>query len=100
MEPHKVLSPLPKQRPAGQMLVKTKTFTKRLSDVSSLSAGSSGYQADTSSIGTGSRSSSKRLSDVSGLTKGSSKGGSSGYEADTSSIGTGSGSSSKRDRLR
>ena len=60
MEPHKVLSPLPKQRPAGQMLVKTKTFTKRLSDVSSLSAGSSGYQADTSSIGTGSGSSSKR----------------------------------------
>ena len=58
MEPHKVLSPLPKQRPAGQ--VKTKDLTKRLPDVSSLSAGSSGYQADTSSIGTGSGSSSKR----------------------------------------
>ena len=77
-----------------------KEFTKRLSDVSGLSEGSSRYQADTSSIGTGSNSSSKRLSNVSGLSKGSSKGGSSGYEADTSSIGTGSGSSSKRDRLR
>ena len=60
VEPHKVLSPLPKQLPAVQMLVKTKDLTKRLSGVSSLSAGSSGYQADTSSIGTGSGSSSKR----------------------------------------
>ena len=38
----------------------TKDLTKRLSDVSGLSAGSSGYQADTSSIGTGSGSSSNR----------------------------------------
>ena len=60
IEPHKVLSPLPKQLPVVQMLVKTKDLTKRLSDVSSLSAGSSGYQADTSSIGTGSGSSSKQ----------------------------------------
>ena len=60
IEPHKVLSPLPKQLPSVQMLVKTKDLTKRLSDVISLSAGSSGYQADTSSIGTGSGSSSKQ----------------------------------------
>ena len=72
-----------------------KDVTKRLSDVSGLSEGCSRYQADTSSIGTGSSSSSKRLSDVSGLSKGSS-----GYEADISSIRTGSASSSKRDRLR
>ena len=69
IEPHKVLSPLPKQLPAVQTLVKSKVLppfgldldlTKRLSDVSSLSSGSSGYQANTSSIGTGSSSSSKR----------------------------------------
>ena len=60
IEPHKDLSPLPKQLPAVQMSVKTKDLTKRLSDVSSLSAGSSGYQADTSSIGTASSNSSKR----------------------------------------
>ena len=41
-------------------LMNTKGLTKRLSDVSGLSAGSSGYQADTSSIGTGSGSSSNR----------------------------------------
>ena len=60
IEPHKDLSPLPKQLPAVQMSVKTKDLTKRLSDVSSLSAGSSGYQANTSSIGTASSSSSQR----------------------------------------
>ena len=52
IEPHKVLSPLPKHLPALQML-KTKDLTKRLSDVSSLSA--------SSSIGTGSSSSSDRI---------------------------------------
>ena len=41
-------------------LMTTKDLSKRLSDVSGLSAGSSGYQADTSSIGTGSGSSSNR----------------------------------------
>ena len=92
IEPHKVLSPLPKHLPALQMLVKTKDVTKRLSDVSSLSAGSSGYQADTSLK---TKDLTKRLSDVSSLSAGSS-----GYQADTSSIGTGSGSSSKQDRSR
>ena len=53
IEPHKVLSPLPKHLPALQMLVKTIDVTQRLSDVSSLSA--------SSSIGTGSSSSSDRI---------------------------------------
>ena len=82
IEPHKVLSPLPKHLPALQMLVKTKDVTKRLSDVSSLSAGSSGYQADTSLK---TKDLTKRLSDVSSLSA-------------SSSIGTGSSSSS--DRIR
>ena len=72
IEPHKVVSPLPKQLPAVQIDVFVEPhkvlppfrldldLTRRLSDVSSLSAGSSGYQANTSSIGTGSSSSSKR----------------------------------------
>ena len=59
IEPHKVLSPLPKQLPPV-MLVKTEDSTKMLSDVCSLSAGSSGYQAGTSSIGTASSNSSKQ----------------------------------------
>merc|ERR1712037_581292 len=80
IEPHKVLSPLPKQLPALQMLVKTKDLTKRLSAVSSLNADSRRYQADTSLM---TKDLTKRLSDVSSLSA-------------SSSIGTGSSSSSDR----
>ena len=43
-----------------KILNMNKDLTKRLSDVSGLSGGSSGYQADTSSVGTGSGTSSNR----------------------------------------